>query len=56
VGELKFIELRKKSERELGKNLFDVREFHDNCLKHGAIPISNLEEVIDQYIFNKLKK
>lgn len=53
LGELKIKELRKKAERLLGKN-FDLREFHDQILSNGSMPLSMLEKVIQQYIDNQL--
>ncbi len=52
IGELKIRELRAKAEKQLG-NDFDVREFHDKILENGALPLSVLEEVIDQWLLGK---
>ncbi len=49
IGELKLKELRKKAERELGSK-FNVKDFHDNVLKNGAIPLGLLEKKIDEWI------
>lgn len=49
IGELKIKELRKLAEKELGPK-FDIREFHDNVLSHGAIPLSLLEKNIKEWI------
>ncbi|MGH2575324.1 MAG: DUF885 domain-containing protein, partial [Ignavibacteria bacterium] len=38
IGEMKIKELRKKAENKLG-NKFKVKEFHDNVLKNGAVPL-----------------
>jgi uncharacterized protein (DUF885 family) len=54
LGELKIKELRKKAEDKLGDK-FDIREFHDNVLKNGAIPLPLLEKNIDAWIESKLK-
>lgn len=54
IGQLKFKELRAKATAELGDK-FDVREFHDECLKHGSLPMGVLEKVIDDWIM-KVKK
>ncbi|WP_245156300.1 DUF885 domain-containing protein [Agrilutibacter solisilvae] len=52
IGELKIQELRDRAERELG-NKFDVREFHAEVLKDGAVPLSVLEGKIDRWIASK---
>ena len=49
LGEIKIKALRKKAEQTLGEQ-FDLREFHDQLLKNGAIPLSELEKVIENYI------
>lgn len=49
LGELKIKELRARATKELGA-AFDVRLFHDEVLKHGAVPLSFLEERIDAWI------
>lgn len=52
LGELTIKKLRKQSEQQLGEE-FDLREFHDQVLKNGSIPLSLLEEIIMQYISEK---
>ncbi|NEX94272.1 DUF885 family protein [Caulobacter sp. 17J65-9] len=54
IGELKLKELRKKAEAELGPD-FNVREFHDAVLLEGAMPLSLLEQHIDEWIAEKKK-
>jgi len=49
IGELKIQELRDRAERELGDK-FDVREFHAEVLKDGAVPLEILEGKIDRWI------
>lgn len=52
IGELKIQELRDRAEKELGGK-FDVREFHAEVLKDGAVPLSVLEAKIDRWIASK---
>lgn len=49
IGQLKIIELRKRAEKALGKK-FDVKAFHDEVLKDGAIPLEVLEAKIDRWV------
>ena len=49
VGMLKILELRERVRSALGSR-FDIREFHDQVLKNGAMPLDVLERVIDAYI------
>ncbi len=49
IGELKIRELRKKTEEALGGK-FDIREFHDVVLLNGAIPLTTLENLVQDYI------
>jgi len=52
IGELTIKRLRAKAEQSLGSH-FDIREFHDEILKNGSMPLSMLEQVIEQYIKEK---
>jgi uncharacterized protein (DUF885 family) len=49
IGQLKIRELRTRAERELGAK-FDVRGFHDEVLKDGALPLDVLEAKVDRWI------
>lgn len=49
LGEIKFRELRRKAEKELGA-LFDVREFHDCVLVNGSLPLNILESQVSKWI------
>jgi uncharacterized protein (DUF885 family) len=49
IGQLKFVELRKRAEKALGKK-FDVAKFHDEMLRDGAMPLEVLEAKTDRWI------
>ena len=49
IGMLKILELREKARAELGDQ-FDIRAFHDTVLGGGALPLSVLERVVDNWI------
>jgi uncharacterized protein (DUF885 family) len=51
IGKLKIEELRAKAEEELGED-FDIRQFHDTVIANGSVPLSILEELVDDYIVN----
>jgi prolyl oligopeptidase len=53
IGELKLKELRKLAETKLGEK-FSIKEFHDEVLRNGAIPLPLLEKVINEWIDSKL--
>ena len=49
IGQLKIIELRAKAEKELG-NKFDIKEFHNQVLETGCVPLALLEKKINAWI------
>ena len=49
LGELKIKELRAYAEKELGAK-FDIRQFHDEVLRNGAVPLSVLETHIREWV------
>jgi uncharacterized protein (DUF885 family) len=49
IGQLKLIELRKRAEKALGKK-FDLKAFHDEVLKDGAVPLDVLDQKIERWI------
>lgn len=52
IGELTIKRLRRQAEQALGDR-FDIREFHHAVLEHGSIPLSVLEQNIQQFIASK---
>ena len=52
IGQMKLIELRKLSTQKLGDK-FDIREFHREVLKDGAMPLDLLEKKINHWINTK---
>jgi uncharacterized protein (DUF885 family) len=52
IGQLKILELRERAHRELGTK-FDIREFHDQVLGAGALPLAALEQRINDWIAAK---
>ena len=49
IGQLKIRELRTQAEKELGQKM-DLRAFHDEVLKNGALPMSVLETHIKEWV------
>ena len=49
IGELDIQRLRQKAEDALGSR-FDIKAFHAAVLKHGALPLTVLDRVIDRWI------
>ncbi|MBC8554628.1 MAG: DUF885 domain-containing protein [Candidatus Brocadiales bacterium] len=49
IGELRILDLRKKSIKTLGSE-FDIRDFHDRLLEKGALPLYELESVMTDWM------
>ena len=49
IGQLKIRELRAKAKKTLGEK-FDIKEFHNQVLETGSIPLALLENKIDKWI------
>lgn len=49
VGQLKILELRARAEKELGPK-FNIKEFHNQVLDSGSLPLSTLEEKVNFWI------
>jgi len=52
IGQMKITELRARAQAQLGDK-FDIRDFHDEVLRDGAIPLSELDAKIDRWIAAK---
>ena len=52
LGELKIKELRAHATKELGPK-FDLRLFHDEILRNGAVPLSLLDSHIKEWVAGK---
>ena len=49
VGQLKILELREKAKKALGTK-FDLKEFHRVVLGSSAVPLTVLEQLVDEWI------
>ena len=49
IGELKIEQLSDKAKAAMG-NKFDIRQFHDQVLSTGCVPLEILEQTIDKWI------
>lgn len=49
IGQLKILELRERAKEQLGED-FDIREFHNQVLNSGSLPLEVLEQKIDRWI------
>ncbi len=52
IGQLKIRELRQQAEERLGDR-FDIREFHNQVLETGCVPLALLEAKINDWVANK---
>jgi uncharacterized protein (DUF885 family) len=49
AGQLELVRLRQQAQRRLGAR-FDIRAFHDEVLRHGAVGLSVLREQVERWI------
>jgi uncharacterized protein (DUF885 family) len=52
IGMLEILRLRQHAQEELGDK-FDLREYHDVVLANGAVPLSVLGDLVDEWIARK---
>ena len=50
----KILEVRSSALTRLG-NQFDIRELHTTVLENGAVPLQILDQIVNDYIDEKLK-
>ena len=53
IGMLKIWELREDAKKALGDK-FDIREFHDEIIKYGPLPLNVVESKVDTWVAAKL--
>jgi len=49
IGQMKFLSLKEMAKNELGDK-FNIRDFHDIVLSEGALPLNELDSIIENYI------
>ena len=49
IGQLKISEIRAKAEKKLDSK-FEIKAFHDEILRDGALPLNVLEIKMDEWI------
>jgi len=52
VGMLKIQELREEAREALGDK-FDIREYHDEILKYGPLPLNVVEDKVNAWVASK---
>jgi uncharacterized protein (DUF885 family) len=55
IGQMRFLDLRKRAEDSLGA-AFDLRTFHDELLRDGALPFPVLEAKMDEWVARERSK
>ena len=55
IGQMKFLSLKQKARTELGEE-FNIRDFHDTVLSQGALPLNELDSIIEGYIKENKKQ
>lgn len=52
IGQLSILAMRKKAQEKLGDK-FDIREFHDEMLREGCLPLVIMEKHMDRWMSNR---
>ena len=55
VGMLKILALRENAKKNLGDK-FDLKQFHNEVLRHGALPLTLLEGVINDWVIRRKRE
>lgn len=55
LGKLTIVRLRQEAEKALG-NLFSLKDFHQQILMHGALPLDIMERLVREWTHEKLAK
>jgi uncharacterized protein (DUF885 family) len=55
IGQLKILALRAKAEKALGEH-FDIRHFHNALIDDGPLPLTILEQRIDEWIAGQQRR
>lgn len=51
-GSLKMHEFRKRAEKRMERN-FQIKSYHDEVLRYGSAPLNILDDIVNNYIFQK---
>jgi uncharacterized protein (DUF885 family) len=49
IGQREILRLRERAQAELGA-AYDVRDFHSAVLDHGALPLTVLRRVVEEWV------
>jgi uncharacterized protein (DUF885 family) len=49
IGQIKILEARERARARLGED-FDIRQFHEVVLRDGAVPLTVLDELVDDWV------